>query len=110
MSSSFQGAQHSFALYVDDDKCIKMNKNSIDLKRHYDSGSSEEREAFPGTFLLAIERESGYFSIHDSKNKKKCFAVNPEWKGVDSKPGDDSKGRVDAGNDITIESYLNHGF
>lgn len=78
----FKGSQYPFTLLVDKHFCIKMHKNTLHLKNYKERRGWEGKESFHGTFLLAIEREPGYFSMHDMQNKNRCFAVSSEWSGV----------------------------
>lgn len=79
-AKEYEGLKINFVMYVEDCKYVKMKRHSVELTE-YKGGEYEE---FRGSNILAIEREPGFFSMHDKAEQSNCLAVDDEWTGQQS--------------------------
>lgn len=73
MAVNCTSQQNVFTLFVENDRRVRINQNSVDVRLRMSP------LYFPRSSFVTIEREPGFFSIHDSQNIQQCFAISPEW-------------------------------
>lgn len=96
-AKEFHGIRQNFTGYVGDKKFIQMKRHSIELAE-YRGGKGV---SFSATYLIAIEREPGYFSMHDTTEMSNCIAIDDQWTGQQG----NSEG--DANNNLIVTQKYN---